>query len=289
MKKIANPICQGADPFILMYKGKYYHYATNMPDGFTVQSSDDLINWTDEGYCLKKGDGVMGEKWFWAPELKVVGDKVYMVYVADEHLAVAVADSPLGPFKSAGGKWLSERNAIDGSFFQDNDGKMYLYYVRFDGGNVIYGAPLSDDLTTLDEEHEVELLRASEPWETMLGHVAEGPYMLKHNGKYYLTYTANDYRSIDYAVGYAVSDSPLGPFVKHQGNPVLKRDETMNGPGHHSFTTAKDGKKLICVYHIHNSFTSVHPRLTCVGNAYFKPSATGCDTLVIEPTCDCIE
>ena len=75
--------------------------------------------------------------------------------------------------------------------------------------------------------------------------VAEGPFVLKHKGKYYLTYTANDYLCIDYAVGYAVSDSPLGEYKKYSGNPVLKRTDKVYGTGHHSFTTSKDGKKII--------------------------------------------
>ena len=41
----------------------------------------------------------------------------------------------------------------------------------------------------------------------------EGAFMYKHNGKYYLTYSANLWAR-EYAVGYAVADSPLGDFVK---------------------------------------------------------------------------
>lgn len=280
MSKYVNPIAEGADPFILLYEGKYYHYCTNDPDGFRVSSSDDMTEWKDEGYCLKKGEGVVGDKWFWAPELMSKDGKIYMVYVANEHLAVATADSPLGPFRQKELGWLSERNAIDGSFFIDDDGKAYLYYVRFDGGNVIYGAPMSDDLQTLFEEREKKLVYAERPWETVMGKVAEGPFMLKHNGKYYLTYTCNDYRSKDYAVGYAVSDNPMGPFVKYDGNPILKRDDKMCGPGHHSFTTTKDGKQLLCVYHVHHDENNVHPRLTCVDKAEFVNNPDGGDDIL---------
>lgn len=275
MKKYVNPVIEGADPFILKYDGVYYHYATNVPDGFTVHSSKDLAEWKNEGYCLKKGENVMGNKWFWAPEIKFSNGKFYMVYVADEHLAVATSDSPTGPFTCEKMKWLSERNAIDGSYFIDDDGKIYLYYVRFDKGNVIYGAPMAD-METLLEDNEKELVRAEEPWEKMMGNVAEGPFMLKHGGRYYLTYTANDYRSKDYAVGYAVSDSPLGPFTKYAGNPILKRDEVVCGTGHHSFIEPEEGKDLLIVYHVHHDENEVHPRLTCVDRAYFaKDSKEG--------------
>lgn len=271
MKKYKNPVIAGADPFLLRANGKYYHYATSAPDGFKVYSSPDLAEWKEEGYCLKAGEGVMGDKGFWAPEIKYYDGKYYMVYVANEHLAVAVSDSPLGPFRCPKMKWLSEKNAIDGSYFIDDDGKIYLYYVRFDGGNIIYGAPMND-MTTLCENQEKELLRASLPWEKVKGNVAEGPFVIKHGGKYYLTYTANDYISKDYAVGYAVSDSPMGPFEKYKGNPVLKRDGIYCGTGHHSFTTSPDGKKLLIVYHVHHDENNVHPRLTCVDKAEFVAS-----------------
>ena len=48
-KTYKNPICEGADPFVLLHDGKYYLYATNAKDGFKVSESDDLINWADRG------------------------------------------------------------------------------------------------------------------------------------------------------------------------------------------------------------------------------------------------
>ncbi len=268
-----NPICEGADPYILLYNNKYYLYSTNSPDGYLVYQSDDLTHWENKGLCLRKED-VMGDKWFWAPEVMYHNGKFYMVYTSEEHLGIAVSDSPTGPFRQEKKAWLNERNAIDGDFFADNDGTIYLYYVRFDNGNIIYGARLNSDFT-LDEASERRLIAAEEDWETRDCLVAEGPFMLKHNGKYYLTYSANHYRSPDYAIGYAVSDSPLGPFVKYEGNPILHKNEYVNGVGHHSFTTSKNKNQLICVYHSHNSLTTIHPRLTCIDLAEFLPSPTG--------------
>lgn len=271
-----NPICEGADPFILLHDGKYYLYSTNAPDGYLVYESDDLAHWENKGYCLRKED-VKGDKWFWAPEIMHRGGKFYMVYTSEEHLGIAVADSPLGPFRQETKQWLSERNAIDGDFFTDDDGTTYLYYVRFAGGNVIHGAKLNPDFT-LDETTERRLIEAQDDWETRDCLVTEGPFMLKHNGKYYLTYSANHFRSPDYAIGYAVSDSPLGPFTKYEGSPIFHKNKEVNGVGHHSFTTSKDGKQMICVYHRHNSLTAVQPRMTCVDRAEFVPSPNGAES-----------
>lgn len=284
-----NPVCVGADPFVLLDKDTYYHYATNAPEGYHVLVSTDLVHWEDRGYCLHKND-VQGEKWFWAPEILPIGDRFYMVYTADEHLGLAIADTPTGPFVQKKKGWLSERNAIDGHLEIGADGCVYLYYVRFDGGNVIYGTKLAetvDEFVALAESgdltigEEVRLLSAEEPWETHMGKVAEGPFILQHGGKYYLTYSANDYQSPLYAVGYAVSDAPLGPYRKYDRNPILVGHGNIVGTGHHSFTTTKDGKELLCVYHCHNSTSEIHPRLTCIAPAGFVPGEDSIDVLRI--------
>ena len=115
---------------------------------------------------------------------------------------------------------------------------------------------------------------------------AEGPFVLKHKGMYYLTYSGCDYRSPNYAVGYAISDSPTGPFVKYAGNPILKGNGAIQGTGHHSFTTSKDGKTLIIAYHCHNSEGVPDPRLVCIDEAEVVPSDGGEDILVVHgPTC----
>lgn len=286
-----NPVCAGADPFVLLADGKYYHYSTNAPEGYHVLVSADLIHWEDRGYCLHKDD-VQGETWFWAPEVLALGGKYYMVYTAEEHLGLAVSDSPAGPFVQTKKAWLSQHSGIDGHFMVDASGAVYLYYVRFDHGNVIYGVKLADTAeqfirmaeegtVSIDDATEVRLLEVGEEWETHMGRVAEGPFVLQHNGKYYLTYSANDYQSPRYAIGYAVSDAPLGPYRKYDGNPILARKEPITGVGHHSFTTSKDGTRLICVYHCHNSLTKIHPRMTCIDPAEFVPGENGEDILVI--------
>ena len=98
----------------------------------------------------------------------------------------------------------------------------------------------------------------------------EGPFVLKHDGKYYLTYSANYYASLKYAVGFAVAERADGPYRKSEKNPILAYVENeMSGPGHNSFFTAKDGK-LKCAFHIHADYNEPKgSRVVCIADAGF--------------------
>ena len=275
-----NPVCRGADPFVLLHDGIYYLYSTNSPDGFRVFTSRDMGTWEDGGYCLRAED-VMGDHWFWAPEVMEYKGKFYMVYVAQEHLGIAVSDSPRGPFTQREKKWLNECNEIDGHFFVDDDGTVYLYFVRFDRGNVLWCAKMNEDMLSYDPSTATFLFRAEDEWETRDCSVVEGPFVLKHKGKYYLTYSANHTRSADYAVGCAVSDHPMGPFTKASYNPILKKSDALNGTGHHSFMTTKDKRELVCVYHARVGQDTSGERMTCVDRAAFVQSPDGGDDILV--------
>lgn len=292
-----NPMFDGADPFVLFHEGKYYLYctteinkaligandfSTDTPegDGIYVYVSSDMKEWKKHGYALKKGDSI-GEKWFWAPEVLAYRGKFYMVYASEEHMAIAVADHPLGPFKQENKRWLREDISIDGSFFVDDDGSVYLYYARLGGQNRIFVAKMKDDLSEIEEEYPSCLIAATEPWETIDCLIAEGPFVLKHKGLYYLSYSCNHTRCEDYAVGYAVSSSPLGPFKRFEGNPILKKNGHLVGVGHHSFFRGENGT-LYCAYHCHNVNSSYfRPRMSCINTAEFVEDESGIDKLVI--------
>lgn len=142
-----------------------------------------------------------------------------MFYSTEEHICVATADSPLGPFKQDEHKPIREEKSIDTSVFFDEDGKAYLYFVRFNDGNVIWCAELKENLKEIKEETLTQCFKAEEPWELVLPKVVEGPSVFKQNGVYYLIYSANGYTSQDYAVGFATSDSPFGPWKSTKAIP----------------------------------------------------------------------
>jgi xylan 1,4-beta-xylosidase len=267
-----------ADPTIFVDKGVYYLYGTGSRDGFKVYQSTDLKNWSGavgkstDGHALLKGESY-GTKGFWAPQIFKHKGKYYMAYTADEHIAIAESDSPLGPFKQKTIRPISgPGRQIDPFIFKDADGKLYLYHVRLQKGNRIFVARLKDDLSDIDESTAKECIDAIDPWENTANvkwPVAEGPTVLKQGGLYYLFYSANDFRNIDYAVGYATSASPFGPWKKYAGNPIISRQLTgYNGTGHGDFFTAKNGT-LYYVFHTHKSNTQVSMRKTGILKASF--------------------
>lgn len=269
-----NPIGEMVDigdPAILKVDDYYYMYATSAPTiGFLVWESENLTDWEQVGLAYDHEN--QEEQWargdFWAPEVVEYNGEFYMAFTArgeNDEMAINIAksDSPTGPFKDIFVDITNQEGSfIDASLFIDDDGTPYLYYVRDNRDNIIdgrhvsqlVGVELSDDLTEMAGEPQF-LLQPDQEWETQNEEVdiLEGPFMVKHEDTYYLMYTGNAYWDPFYAVGYAVSDSPLGEFEKNENNPILSKDleQGISGPGHNTVTVGLDDETLYAVYHIH--------------------------------------
>lgn len=271
-----------ADPTIFHYKNKYYLCGTNgfnSDSGFYMTVSDDLQHWkkaSDNKRALTKGE-TFGTKGFWAPQLFVHHNKIYMAYTANENIAIAESVDPVGPFtQKQSGSLAAPVKQIDPFIFKDDDGRLYLYHVRLQDGNRIFGAVLKDDLSAIDTTTLRECISAvvnPQPWENtqpVKWTVTEGPTVIKRGKKYYMFYSANDFRNPDYAVGYAVADHPLGPWKKSEQNPVISRQMTgINGPGHGDIFTDNKGK-MYYVFHTHYSNEKVAPRRTAMLQISFE-------------------
>lgn len=257
------------DPFILLHKDIYYAYGTHSDDGIEVYTSDDLNSWKLEGLALNKKD-VWADRWFWAPEVYEVEGTFYMYYSADEHICVATANSPLGPFlQQKKEPMLIGEKAIDNSLFIDDDGIPYLFFDRFNDGLNIWVAELEKDLITIKEKTMHPCIHVSQPWEEVWPRVNEGPYVLKHKGLYYMTYSANSYESPFYGMGCATASDIMGEWTKYEENPLLQKPGELVGIGHGALFTDKEGL-LRMVYHSHKSKTEIHPRMMHIGNVSFE-------------------
>jgi len=255
-----------ADPHVILVDGTYYLYPTWDSKGYDVFVSKDLIHWEQKPKCFVDERGGV-----WAPDVfdnRKVDGKFYLYFTTDQPggsklIGVAESTSPLGPFEKPE---TLDSKAIDAHMFRDEDGKLYLYYVRLDGGFRIVAQEMSDPRTKQGES--LTVIQPTEPWERRRGEVTEGPFMLKHKGVYYLMYSGSGANGPEYAIGYATSESPMGPFKKYAGNPIAKQGDGVFGPGHHSVVEGPDGK-LWMVYHQQNSTRVSWDRFLAIDPLWF--------------------
>lgn len=287
-----------ADPTIFYYNNLYYLYGTDdgsqTETGFPVLVSKDLKSWEKpkqnkyKGYALTKGSHTFGSTGFWAPQIFSYNKKFFMLYTANENIALAESNSPYGQFIQQNVTSLpSNTKQIDPYLFFDEDGKKYLYHVRLGGGNKIFVAEFKDDFSGIKTETLKECITAEDGWEDTkripAPPISEGPTVIKHNGTYYLFYSANDFRNIDYAVGYATSKSPMGPWEKSSNNPIINRELIgRNGTGHGDLFKDKAGNYQY-VFHAHHNDSIPTPRQTLIiGLRFVKNSMTGIDDVVVD-------
>jgi beta-xylosidase len=187
-----------------------------------------------------------------------IGDQFVMYYTLRDKasdrqcISKAVSDVPEGPYQDttteASVCQVDLGGSIDPYLFRDGDGQLYLFW-KNDGNCCgkpvgLWVQPLSDDGLTLEGE-PVELLQRDQAWERPL---IENPAMVLHEGQYYLFYSANWWESVDYAVGYGVCESVMGPCTKPETGPIFSFSPQALGPGGQAFFTDPDGT-LWMAYH----------------------------------------
>lgn len=287
-----------ADPTIFHEKGKFYLTGTRgrAPLGFSVLESTNLTDWktptnssSANKMLLAPGNKVFGDKGFWAPQILKEKKLYYLTYTANEQVAIANSSSLTGEYFQETPKPVdaSEKN-IDSYIFKDNDGKYYLYHVRFNRGNFIWVAEFDFKAGKIKPETLKQCFKNTQAWETTPNYksdpIMEGPTVIKIKGVYYLFYSANHFRNIDYAVGYATATSPYGPWTKHAGNPIIHRSNVgENGAGHGDLFFDKK-KNPFYVYHVHYSNSEVAPRRTRIVPLVFNfNKQTGIYDISVKP------
>jgi hypothetical protein len=101
----------------------------------------------------------------------------------------------------------------------------------------IRGQRLAPDGESFLGEPEIVLANDLD-WE---GHLIEGPWVTRQEGRYWLFYAGNDFCTPAYGIGVAVADHPLGPYTK-QAEPLLRSTPSWWAPGHASVAPGADGR-----------------------------------------------
>lgn len=220
-----------ADPAPMVYNDTVFLYTTHDEDdaeGFKMQdwllyTSTDMVNWTDHGVVasLKSFDWVKRDNGAWAEQVVERNGKFYMYCpIHGNGIGVLVSDRPYGPFKDPLGKplvWQKEHwDDIDPTVFIDEDGQAYMYW----GNPNCYYVKLNEDMIS----YSGDIVKLKETPE----HYQEGPWFYKRNGHYYLAFAST---CCPEGIGYAMSDSPTGPW-KTKGYIMRPTERTRgNHPG----------------------------------------------------------
>lgn len=237
----ANPVLRDrftADPAPLVVGDSVYLYVgrdeAKGTDFFLMKewlaySSKDLRHWTAHGAFMKPTDFNWAVGDAWAAQVVQRNGRFYF-YATVQHddtqpgkaIGVAVADTPLGPFKDARGSALITDattpspygwNDIDPTVFVDDDGTAWLAW----GNPVLYLARLKPNMTELDGAIE----------KIALPNYTEGPWLSKRNGMYYMTYASMAHQNVWEHLSYATAPSLRGPWT-YQG--------LLTGPTKNSYT-----------------------------------------------------
>ncbi len=254
---VTNPICSGADPWMIRHEGRFL-YCHTLGDGVAVRQASSLgaLGEAAPRRIWQAPDSGPYSREIWAPELHFYRDRWYVYVAADDgdnanHRTIVLRSEtgdPLGPYVTLGKLALTpDRWSIDCTLLE-RSGRLYAIWSGWEGvENVaqnLYICPLDDPFTPSGER-----VRISTPdfeWEKRgsggpgnLPTINEGPQVLLKNDTTHVIYSAAGSWCDDYCLGrlrLAPGDDPLDPTAwKKHPEPVFQKTESIFGPGHCSF------------------------------------------------------
>lgn len=260
-----------ADPFVCRGEDGIYYFTGSYPayDRILLRAASTLQGLKDAPERLvwmKHESGLMSEH-IWAPELHQIRGKWYIYFAAGERddvwrirpYVLACDGDPmtgnwceLGPMKPCDGDRQSFTDfSLDATILRRGDEYYYIWAQKAANISNLYIARMAepDRLATV----MVMLTTPDYDWERVAFWVNEGPAVLKHGGKLFLTYSASGTGSC-YCVGMLTADTDadlLDPRSwRKERWPVLKTDAALGiyGPGHNSFTVDEQGRDIM-VFH----------------------------------------
>ncbi len=276
------------DPCIIVEDKKYYMFTTARNGGnLNCYVSDDMKYYNFVGEAIDKNKS-FGKIDFWAPEVIKYNNEFYLFYSARDkegtiHINVAKSSIITGPYidLNQNRPLLNlDKDTTDGYPFIDKDGRTYLFFVLNCTTNVIKNKHISQicvveiekDFSSTKGDIHI-LLTPSEKWELKSPNNYfrnESPGVVYKDGTYFLTYSANNHRDINYCSGLAKSKNILGPYIKNK-EPIAKRIEgVISSPGHISYFYDLKGN-FKCAYHIlSNIKQNTSDRRVCISSVYIE-------------------
>ncbi|MEX2592759.1 MAG: glycoside hydrolase family 43 protein [Anditalea sp.] len=274
-KVFANPIADGADPWVFKKDG-FYYYCGSGEGGIVVSKSEKLTDLGEKEVVWRPEKGAWNQTNIWAPEIHFIEGKWYIYYAAGvagppfihqrSGVLESVSDDPFGPYEDKGmiytGDDIADSSsvkwAIDLTTMVMN-GQRYAIWSGWEENREtdktrqhLYIATMSNPHTI--SSNRVKISSPEEPWETGGPlDLNEGPQVLRKNEKVHLIYSTRESWMVEYRLGQlTLPDTlmdPLKPENWKKSGPVFEGTEEVLGVGHASFTTSPDGTEDWIFYH----------------------------------------
>ncbi|KYH08284.1 glycoside hydrolase [Chryseobacterium cucumeris] len=261
-----SPILQGCypDPSITRKGEDYYlvNSSFSMFPGVPIFTSKDLVNWKQVGHVLDRPSQLKVEKsgvshGIYAPDIKYNkhNDTFYMITTQFAGGIGNMVVKTKDPAKGWSEVQKLNFEGIDPAIFFDDDGKAYIVHndappqgsEQYNGHRVIkmWDYDLEKDQVVPGSDKIIVNggvdLSQKPIW-------IEGPHIYKKNGKYYLM-CAEGGTGGNHSEVIFMSDSPKGPYVPADNNPILTqryfpkdRKEKVDWAGHADLVETPEGQ-----------------------------------------------
>lgn len=268
-------ILHRADPYIYKHTDGTYYFTASVPayDGIVLRHSDNLFGLSEakEVEVWHKHEKGPMSIHIWAPELHYLNNCWYIYYAGGDSddiwnirpyvLECKDADPVLGKWEELGMMQSAAEDefsfrgfSLDATVFEHKGVYYYVWAEKVGVGKQISNLYIAI-LETPNRLKTVQVLLTTPDydWERVGFWVNEGPSVVKHGEKIYLTYSASETGAC-YCMGMLtanIGDDLLDPLSwKKERYPVLKTDSSKEiyGPGHNSFTKDGSGNDIM-VYH----------------------------------------
>ncbi len=269
-------ILQRADPYVYKHTDGWYYFTASVPayDGICLRRAKSLaeLPQAEEVEVWHKHEEGPMSIHIWAPELYYLDGKWYIYYAGGDkddvwairpYVLECEGSDPLkDPWKELGkmkrapeDEFSFEAFSLDATVFE-NKGEYYYVWAE----KVGVGKQISNlYIAKMEHPHQLKTVQVllttpDYDWERIGFWVNEGPAVIKHGNKLFLTYSASE-TGEHYCMGMLTADMDadlLDPLSwKKERYPVLETDASKNifGPGHNSFTTDEEGNDIM-VYHL---------------------------------------
>ena len=296
-KNNENPVIKGsfADPDIDVFGCKYWIYPTT--DGspgwsgtqFHAFSSENLIDWNDEGVILdvaddnpslnEKGIQIASSAWScgnaWAPTIEKKGNKYYFYYcgrikeellekygykdkngnyMGDKAIGVAVSDNPAGPFVAKDEPLLYPKLLGESEYLKKEFGGQIIdpsIFTDDDGKSyILFGNGNAYMYQLSDNMVSVE---ESTLRQLELNDFRESVVLFKRGGIYHFTWSCDDTGSVNYHVNYGTART-LTQTVTNRGTILEKNEnEAIFGTGHQCTLYLPDTDECYIAYARHQT------------------------------------